>query len=129
MHKCSDENYELCLNNAKCFLCDGQRLFKRPKWMDIKDRQAKKKAQGVRKKEKDGMKFEKTVTKNFNIAKRCINSGAIWFSPGDISTPEALIECKQRGSTTSRGEKTFTIQKEQLQKIKEESIFAKKKRE
>ena len=47
--------------------------------------------------------------------------------PGDIITEEELAECKERGSTTSRGEKTITIQKKQLEKIELEAYQANKK--
>lgn len=121
--KCDEARFRLCENNTRCHLCDGTRLFKRPKWMDIRDKQLKRKAEGVKKKPKEGMKFEKKVTKTYNEqAKRSINSGATWFCPGDIITPNELIECKERGSTTSRGEKTFTVQKQQLDKIQEEAL-------
>lgn len=127
MHKCSDEEHLICLNNTKCFLCDGKRLYKRPKWMELKDKQKEKKEKNIRKKEKEGMRFEKKVAKKYNEAKRTINSGALYFCPGDIVTPNELIECKERGSTTARGEKTFTIQKQQLEKIKSEAQLMKKK--
>jgi hypothetical protein len=108
--------------------------------MDIKDREAKRKADGVRKKPKEGMGFEKRVQKTYNkrlkngsptassrdTARRRPNSGAIWSMPGDIVTEAELFECKERGSKTSRGEKTITIQKQQLDKIKSESYLANK---
>ncbi len=140
MSKCNKERHDLCLNNNKCYLCDGERLFKRPKWMDIKEKQEFNKKNGIRKKQKEGMSFEKRVQKTYNksvgvknqsnmsssMARRRPNSGAIWSMPGDIVTLNELIECKERGSTTSKGEKTITIQKNQLEKIREESFIAKK---
>lgn len=138
--KCTKEMHEVCLNNALCYLCDGSRLFKRPKWMDLKDRQAKRKAEGIKKKPKEGMKFEKRVQQAYNkgtkrsnttgstggTARRRPNSGAIWSMPGDIVTERELMECKERGSTTSKGEKTITIQRQQLEKIKSETYTAMK---
>lgn len=142
MHKCSDENHNLCENNTLCHLCDGKRLFKRPKWMDRadkqKEREAKKREQTFLKpkKEKEGMGFEKRVAKRYNkkvtqthtSARRRPNSGAIWSMPGDIVTEEGfLFECKERGSVTSRGEKTISIHKDWLDKVTDEAISSKKK--
>lgn len=139
--KCSKEMDSICLNNTLCYLCDGQRLYKRPKWMDIKDRDTKRKTEGIRKKPKEGMDFEKRVQKarikgsskkyntpnnTGNIASRRPNSGAIWSMPGDIVTKDELIECKERGSKTAKGEKTITIQRQQLEKIKAEAYMARK---
>jgi hypothetical protein len=109
--------------------------------MELRDRQAKRKAEGIRKKPKEGMGFEKRVQKTYNkriskkdsssgnprdAARRRPNSGAIWCMPGDIVTEKELLECKERGSTTSKGEKTITIQRQQLEKIKAEAFQAKK---
>lgn len=53
-------------------------------------------------------------------AKRQANSGAMWHAKGDIKLEHALMECKERGTTNSRGQKTITIPKEWIDKqIKE----------
>lgn len=141
--KCDKEKHSICMNNSLCYLCDGERLFKRPKWMELKEKQAKRKAEGIKKKPKEGMNFEKRVQKRIqkklakdnsqahnassnprNIACRRPNSGAIWSMPGDIVTAKDLIECKERGTVTSKGEKTFTVHKSQLEKIKSEAYLA-----
>ena len=44
-------------------------------------------------------------------AKRQVNSGAMWHAKGDIKLEHALMECKERGTTNSRGEKQITIPK------------------
>jgi len=139
--KCNEEMHSICLNNALCYLCDGQRLYKRPKWMEAKEKQEKRRAQGIKKKPKEGMSFEKRVQKTYNKrlsqnmpqsnntrtgARRRPNSGAIWCMPGDIVTEKELLECKERGSKTSKGKKTITIQKQQLEKIKLEAYQEKK---
>lgn len=49
-------------------------------------------------------------------AVRQVNSGAMWHSKGDIKLHHALMECKERGSTNSRGEKTISIPKAWLEK-------------
>ena len=50
-------------------------------------------------------KFEKKE------AQRQANSGAMWHAKGDIKLEHALLECKERGTTNSRGEKQITIPK------------------
>lgn len=53
-------------------------------------------------------------------AKRQANSGAMWHAKGDIKLEHALMECKERGTTNSRGQKTITVPKEWIDKqIKE----------
>lgn len=133
-YKCSEEMFKICENNSKCYLCDGQRLYREPKWIIRKKKQEEKKRLSIKKKKKEGMSFEKKVKKRYNKAitqnvnkenaKRRPNSGAIWSMPGDIVTEEELIECKERGTTTSKGEKVITIPKEHLEKIKNEAYFA-----
>jgi hypothetical protein len=55
-------------------------------------------------------------------AVRQINSGAMWHSKGDIKLHHALMECKERGSTNSRGTKTITIPKDWLDKQEKEAF-------
>lgn len=55
-------------------------------------------------------------------AKRQINSGAMWHSKGDIILDHALMECKERGTMTSRGAKTISIPKEWLDKQEKEAF-------
>lgn len=55
-------------------------------------------------------------------ARRQINSGAFWHSKGDIKLEHALMECKERGTTNSRGEKQITIQKAWLEKQEKEAF-------
>jgi hypothetical protein len=80
---------------------------------------------------KEGIDLEKSVVKRYNShinnpdgATRRPGSGAFWTFPGDVATPDALFECKERGTTTGRGEKTISIHKEWLTKIEAESIQA-----
>lgn len=49
-------------------------------------------------------------------AQRQPNSGAMWHAKGDIKLEHALMECKERGTTNSRGKKTITIPKEWIDK-------------
>lgn len=55
-------------------------------------------------------------------AQRQINSGAMWHSKGDIKLEHALMECKERGTTNSRGEKTISIPKLWLEKQEKEAF-------
>lgn len=55
-------------------------------------------------------------------AVRQVNSGALWHSKGDIKLHHALMECKERGSTNSRGEKTISIPKLWLEKQEKEAF-------
>ena len=138
--KCSEEQFKICINSAFCHLCDGERLFKKPKSMILREKADARKAERRTKKKKQGMEFEKDVQKIYNtksiqsnarnkqsaVAHRQPNSGGLWHSPGDIITPQELMECKERGTKTSKGIQTITIQKLQLDKIQEEAILANK---
>jgi len=64
-------------------------------------------------KRKFGNKFENKVQKQ-------INSGALWFSKGDLSTEEYLIECK----TTGKG--SYSISKKLLEKLWNEALESSK---
>jgi hypothetical protein len=55
-------------------------------------------------------------------AKRQKNSGAMWHAKGDIVLDHALMECKERGTVTSRGAKTISIPKEWLEKQEKEAF-------
>jgi hypothetical protein len=55
-------------------------------------------------------------------AQRQFNSGAFWHSKGDIKLEHALMECKERGSTNSRGEKQITIPKLWIEKQEKEAF-------
>lgn len=96
------------------------------------------------KEKKEGMGFEKRVAKAWNQtvgtnrtrqpaasrpriqvggeAQRQPNSGAMWHSKGDIKLHHALMECKERGTTNSKGEKQITIPKEWLDKMVKEAF-------
>jgi hypothetical protein len=121
--KCNLEVGKRCKNSALCHLCDGERLLKLPK-----ERVSRK---GPKKK-KEGIDFEKKVVKQWNktlaesSARRQPNSGAIRDRPGDIITPQELFECKERGTLSSRGEKSITIQLNWIEKVKGEMIRANK---
>lgn len=56
-----------------------------------------------------------------NEAQRQINSGALWFSKGDVTLDHALMEVKERGTKNARGEKTISIPKLWLEKQEDEA--------
>lgn len=55
-------------------------------------------------------------------AVRQANSGAMWHAKGDIKLEHALMECKERGTTNSRGEKQITIPKLWIEKQEKEAF-------
>ena len=134
MHKCTDEQFKICTKNNLCHLCDGERLYTEPKWMIRNKKEKERKESGSFKKKKEGMNFEKKVARKYNkkfapsdktsVANRRPGSGAIWNMPGDIVTKRELIECKERGSTTKSGEKTISVPKSHLEKVKSEAHYA-----
>lgn len=62
-------------------------------------------------------KQEKKVARYLN-GKKIANSGATRFRKGDVELTDWLIECKTKTSPS----KSFTVQKEWLEKNKEESF-------
>lgn len=64
--------------------------------------------------------------KTKDLARQQSNSGALWFAKGDVITEEYLMECKERGTLTSRGEKTISIPKEWLTKQEKEAFQEKR---
>jgi hypothetical protein len=87
----------------------------------------------VSKYQKEGMQLEDRVKDRYNkamgkmkkassMARRTPGSGNKWYDPGDVSTPESLFECKERGTITAKGEKQISITKTMLDKIKEEAM-------
>ena len=92
-------------------MCDGERLYK-----PIKPKQGLK--AGTRKKQ--GIALEQDVVDLYNnmaLGRRKRNSGALWYDPGDVDLVQMLGEAKERGTVNSRGQKTFQVTKEMLEKI------------
>jgi hypothetical protein len=151
-YKCNVEMHKVCTNSAICHLCDGERLFKDPVaerkakeeakiQRQVEKRNAPHKVHSREKKE--GMGFEKQVAKKWNSAfsqqrkpitdkprfqvesdeaQRQPNSGATWRAKGDIKLYHALMECKQRGTLSSKGEKQIAIMKDWLDKLEIEAF-------
>jgi len=136
----SCQYYDRC-ESKRCFVCDDLRLLKLPE--DKKRQQLQSKANRISKKKdkeddcKESWKdLEATVASGISAvptvkqytemreANRQVRSGAIWFMPGDVDDPIILAECKERSTVTAKGEKTITIPKAYLTKIKEEARLA-----
>ena len=64
------------------------------------------------------VKQEKTVAEKFN-GNRTKNSGATAFDKGDVNLDNILVECK----TKTTNSKSITIQKEWIEKNKQEALF------
>lgn len=118
---------DICQNkNKMCFSCFDLNKFKPLK--EKKTYQPK-----VKKSEKAGMAFEEKVKDKYNEKLRYVrdhafrqfNSGALSNKPGDVITTEpitaAVMECKERGTLTSSGEKQIQIKLEWLTKLKDEA--------
>lgn len=133
----SCEYKDTCLSQ-RCFVCDNLRLLKLPE--DKKRKQLQSKANRISKKKDNAdnsmeswKDLESTVaskisamptTKQYNDmreANRQVRSGAIWFMPGDVDDPIILAECKERSTITAKGEKSITIPRSWLTKIKAEA--------
>lgn len=69
-------------------------------------------------------KQENKVAKDVG-GKTTANSGATMFDKGDLKTDQFLIECKTKTSNSE----SISIKKEWLDKLKDESLFMKKKYE
>lgn len=125
------EYYNRCKNNHKCLYCGpDERLLKLPEDKTRQKYRAKAKQNVITPiDDNSGATLEEYVAANFNDlptvreweARRQAGSGNIWFMPGDVADTVMLVECKERSTTTSRGEKTISIPKTMLEKIKEES--------
>ena len=130
-----------CLNSDNCFVCNGQRLLKLPEDKNRQRLQAKA-VTATRKKDnltdcsESWKDLESAVAarisamptvKQYNDmreANRQVRSGAIWFMPGDVTDTIILAECKERATVTAQGEKTISIPKSWLTKIKQEANLA-----
>lgn len=128
------EYYSRCKNNSKCQICGPtQRLLNLPG-----DDQKKKAAQKANRHAKGSVKedswkeLEQYVADQLNAvprqqeARRELRSGGIWFLPGDVRDDVLLPECKEREQYTAKGEKSFTVQKEWIEKVFEEAKLADK---
>lgn len=125
MEECS--MYSSCQNADKmCFTC-----FDLKKYKPLKE--VKRYTPKVKKSDKPGMAFEEKIKDKYNEklryvrdhAYRQFNSGALANKPGDVITTEpitaAVMECKERGTLTSSGEKQIQIKLDWLIKLKDEA--------
>lgn len=117
-----------CKNSDKCYRCFGESLLKLP---EDKNRKKYKKTavynQKVAQSEDSWEDLEQTVADQLNMvptmqeARRSRASGALWFEKGDIVDSILHPECKERtGRALKSGTRSMSIQREWLEKAKEE---------
>lgn len=110
---------EFCKNkDVRCYACMDQDQYKEKKYLNRNQ---------IRKtpsKKKKGMAFEEETAKRYNkyMAKRQPLSGGIWGFEGDIETVLTLMECKYRDNPLKGGDKSISIKRSWLEKIKDEAI-------
>jgi hypothetical protein len=116
MYNC--DRFNSCKNSGSaCSRCRSYALY-RPK-PRLKSRS-----------KKEGMSFQTRVQQRHKDitgeeGRQTPNSGAIWSHPGDYVTERDLVECKER-KLNARGEKSFTITKDILNKIEKEAAGSKR---
>ena len=130
MHKCSQETHDRCQNSALCHLCDGVRLYKNiieEKIRKQKEREKRKQEEKnavfrVHKAEKkEGMEFEKVVTKKWNDAYKRKEESAPLFRQSakktKIQKPRLGVELEEeREREASTAEQTPSIRLSSFQK-------------
>lgn len=127
------ERYDCQNKERNCFKCFNYAFYKEPKRKQ-RGLRAKKKTNVSQYSENSWENLEGEVANSLNKipnyyeATRQLRSGALPFAPGDVSDPFALMECKERkgNELTARGEKSFTIQKEWLDKARQEATSERK---
>lgn len=138
MHKCNQETHDKCENSSLCHLCDGSRLYKNSK----EERERKLAAREQRKREektaafrtykaekKEGMEFEKVVTKKWNDAYRKKEDSAPLFRQPEkktkIQKPRLGVELekeKERGASTEEQTPRISLSSFQKQKPKQKPV-------
>lgn len=117
-----------CVNSDKCYRCFSQQLLKLPEdRKKAKHRTTKAYDHRVATADDSWKDLEQKVADKLNMvptmkdARRSRASGALWFEKGDIVDSILHPECKERkGSELKSGAKSISIQKEWLEKAKEE---------
>lgn len=119
------EHYKKCLSNSRCMDCDGESLYKPSEKVYDKDKPKVK---------RKGQKTEKKVVKRTNDAikksiQRAIKKRSVRLTPnsgagsikGDAIADDIMQEMKERNHALKGGNKSFSIQKEWLEKLERES--------
>lgn len=119
--------YHQCLNNAKCLRCQDEQLLKLPKSAGQKKTRSSTPAST---KDNSWEELEDRVAEELNRikpldqARRARASGALWFEKGDVLDTLLHCECKERsGNDLKGGNKSMSIQRDWLEKAKEETRF------
>lgn len=119
-----------CANRDKsCYKCFNEAFFrphKQKAGLRAKSTSRRQTSKAGMQFEQDGMNsYNQAVFRGKDAARRQPNSGAIQGFLGDVITSEewtaAITEFKERSSTTKAGEKSISIQKKWLDKLKEEA--------
>ncbi len=127
------EYFSRCQNNAHCMKCGtSQRMLKMKEDKARKQQQAKTKIvtkEFTPQSDNSGATLEEYVRDHLNAiptikeywGRRTRGSGNLWFDPGDVNDIVLLVECKERATINSKGEKAISITKTMLEKILHES--------
>lgn len=125
------EYFLRCKNNTRCLSCGpDQRLLKVSGDKQRTQSRSKIRAAAVTSvSDNSGATLEDYVRDRFNslptvkewLSRRQIGSGNIWFMPGDVADSVVLVECKERLTVNSKGEKSMTIPKTMIEKVAEEA--------
>lgn len=110
-------HYQICLNRDKCYRCNNGNLLR------VKTAKARLARFGRsvawRRLEGD---VARRLAGSGGATRRQPASGAKWYAPGDVLSPECLVECKTH-VTSSKGEKQHTVYRAELEKITAEAAM------
>lgn len=114
-YNCTSEMHRVCVNNALCHLCDGERLFKDPVAERKAKEEAKREKQQAKKQEllrthskekKEGMGFEKRVAKQWNqtVGRSTTQKSTTGFTKPRIQVEEAKRQPNSGAMWHSKGD-------------------------
>lgn len=116
-------HYKECVNNSHCMNCDGELLYK-PSKKEHKETRQKRKGQKTEKKAVNSLNktIKKKIEKAYNKNKQKLtpNSGAGHIK-GDSIASDLILEMKERNKVLKGGNKSISIQKEWLDKLRKEA--------
>jgi len=107
-------HFSVCLNNAQCYRCTNEDLLKLPPQRSYINHRSLR---------KPWQKLERDVADSLNSARLQPGSGNRWYAPGDVITPNLLVECKSH-CIQSRGSLQHTVHKLHLDKIAQEAAIS-----
>lgn len=120
--------FDQCSNTAQCYRCFHQHLYKphkRQTPLAPKSLSRTPKKQGIKAEQDFVKQYKQTIQRADQVVRQQIASGALHHHPGDVETFDSFIaslyEIKEKLVDHTKGKKTFTIQKEWLDKLKKEA--------